>query len=256
MSVAMALPSKTPLAAFLAKNPFPAPMTFGFFYREKMRAIHRIAPEASFERILEVGGGRSGLTHMLYPNAHITNLDMDPSFADVPCNRQEGVTFVCGDATRLEFPDRSFDAVTMFDVIEHVPDDRRALGEAFRVLKPGGYLLLSTPNEHWQFPYYRFMASMCPSEEEKFAEWGHVRRGYSREQLETLIGRPSDRRATFISPITVVCHDVAFSNAPARVRRAICLTLFPVTWVGYAVHRASHRGTETAYTWRKPQDAR
>ena len=54
----------------------------------------------------------------------------------------------------------------MFDVLEHVPDDRRALEEAFRVLKPGGYLLLSTPNETWQFPDYRFMASLCPSEEE------------------------------------------------------------------------------------------
>ena len=142
----------------------------------------------------------------------------------------------------------------MFDVLEHVPDQRRALEEAFRVLKPGGYLLLSTPNETWQFPYYRFMAPLCPSEEEKFAEWGHVRRGYSREQLETLTksGRlPCDRQATFISPITVLCHDVAFSNASARVRRVICLALFPVTWAGYAVHRASHRGTETAYTWQK-----
>jgi SAM-dependent methyltransferase len=254
MSVAMTFPSKMPLAAFLAKNPFDAPLTFGFFYREKMRAIHRISPDVPLGRILEVGGGRSGLTRMLYPKARITNLDMDPSFADVPCNRQEGVTFVCGDATRLEFPDRSFDAVTMFDVIEHVPDDRCALAEAFRVLKPGGYLLLSTPNEYWRFPYYRFMDAMCPSEEEKFAEWGHVRRGYSREQLEALIGRPCDGWATFISPITVLCHDVAFSNAPARVRRAICLALSPVTWAGYALHRSSNRGTETAYAWRKPED--
>jgi hypothetical protein len=98
------------------------------------------------------------------------------------------------------------------------------------------------------------MDAMCPSEEEKFAEWGHVRRGYSREQLEALIGRPCDGWATFISPITVLCHDVAFSNAPARVRRAICLALSPVTWAGYALHRSSNRGTETAYAWRKPED--
>ena len=71
--------SKRPLRAFLAMNPFPHPMTEGFFYREKMRAIHRVAPDAPFTRILEVGGGRSGLTRMLYPDATVVNLDMDPT---------------------------------------------------------------------------------------------------------------------------------------------------------------------------------
>src|SRR5688572_23393019 len=56
---------KCPRSTFLAHNPFPSPLTLGFFYREKMRAIHRVAPDAPFEEILEVGGGRSGLTHLL-----------------------------------------------------------------------------------------------------------------------------------------------------------------------------------------------
>ena len=36
---------KAPLSAFLAQNPFANGLTDGLFYREKMRAIHRIAPE-------------------------------------------------------------------------------------------------------------------------------------------------------------------------------------------------------------------
>jgi SAM-dependent methyltransferase len=245
---------KRPLFGFLRRNPFVPGLTLGFFFREKMRAIHRIAPDAPFKDILEIGGGRSGLTRLLYPSARVTNLDMDPQFADVACNRLEGVRFVCGDATHLEFDDRSFDAITMFDVMEHIPDDEKARSEALRVLKPGGYLLLSTPNERWRFPYYRFLAPWCRSEKEMFAEWGHVRRGYSAEQMNTLIGFPSERTATFISPVTVLCHDVAFSRLPARVRRAICVALWPITWLGYAFHRADSPGTETAYAWRKPQD--
>ncbi len=66
---------KTHLSEFLTQNPFPHPLTLGFFYREKMRAIHRVAPDEPFDRILEVGGGRSGLTAMLYPRARVTNLD-------------------------------------------------------------------------------------------------------------------------------------------------------------------------------------
>jgi hypothetical protein len=58
---------KAPLGTFLAANPFPRPLTDGLFYREKMRAIHRIAPDtlgvsARSAAVLEIGGGRSGLT--------------------------------------------------------------------------------------------------------------------------------------------------------------------------------------------------
>jgi SAM-dependent methyltransferase len=242
---------KRPLADFLARNPFGSPLTFGFFYREKMRAIHKMAPDLPLKEILEVGGGQSGLTRLLYPHGNITNLDMDPSFANAPCNKQEGVRFVCGDATRLEFASASFDAVTMFDVIEHVPDDKKAMSEVLRVLKPGGYVLVSVPNENWRFPYYGFMKNMCPTEEEKFAEWGHVRRGYSLEQLSSLIAIPRESSATFINPITVLCHDVAFSKAPARVRKAACIALSPLTWLAYAAHRRDSKGTETASAWRK-----
>jgi SAM-dependent methyltransferase len=243
---------KNKLSTFLSKNPFESPLTLGFFYREKMRAIHRIAPDCNFHKVLEVGGGRSGLTRLLYPSALITNVDISLAFAEAPCNRLEGVRFVCGDATQLPFPSQSFDAATMFDVLEHIGNHEAAASEALRVIKPGGYLLISVPNERWRFPYYGFMKRFCPSEEQMFAEWGHVRRGYSLEQIGKLLGIPRKGSATFISPVTVLCHDVAFSRAPGRWRRAICLALAPLTWIGYATHHPQAAGTETASAWRKP----
>jgi SAM-dependent methyltransferase len=47
--------------------------------------------------------------------------------------------------TRLTFGDRSLDAVVTLDVLEHVPDAKRALAEFARVLRPGGHLVLTVP---------------------------------------------------------------------------------------------------------------
>jgi hypothetical protein len=51
----------------------------------------------------------------------------------------------CEDVTRLSFPDCSFEYILSFDVLEHVPDYRRALEEFLRCLRPEGTLLLSVP---------------------------------------------------------------------------------------------------------------
>jgi SAM-dependent methyltransferase len=242
---------KASLEAFLAQNPFPHPTTLGFFYGEKMRAIHHVAPDRPFKEILEVGGGRSGLTNFLYPQAFVTNIDLNPEYASAPNNQQERIRFVHGDATRLPFEDESFDAITMFDLLEHVPDDNKAIAQALRVLRPGGVILISTPNENWRFPYYGFMKPFCPTEEEKFAEWGHVRRGYSLGDLKRLIPVACTGYATFINPVTVLCHDIAFSHLPERTRRRLCTLLKPVTLLGYTLHKPGSKGTETASVWQK-----
>jgi SAM-dependent methyltransferase len=54
--------------------------------------------------------------------------------------------YVHGSALDLPFESDSFDAVTLWNVLEHVPDHRRALQEAARVLRPGGGLFLIAPN--------------------------------------------------------------------------------------------------------------
>ncbi len=50
------------------------------------------------------------------------------------------------DVTALDFPAATFDAVVCLEVFEHVPDQHALLAEARRVLKPGGRIIVSTPN--------------------------------------------------------------------------------------------------------------
>jgi SAM-dependent methyltransferase len=51
-----------------------------------------------------------------------------------------------GDATALPFADASFDRVVASEVLEHIPDDARALGELTRVLRPGGTMAVTVPS--------------------------------------------------------------------------------------------------------------
>ncbi|MDA8380808.1 MAG: class I SAM-dependent methyltransferase [Actinomycetota bacterium] len=52
---------------------------------------------------------------------------------------------VQADAGSLPFPDGAFDCIIASEVLEHVPDDRRAMTELARVLKPGGVLAVTVP---------------------------------------------------------------------------------------------------------------
>lgn len=57
---------------------------------------------------------------------------------------QPGVTHKV-DITRVALPDQSYDIVMAHHVLEHIPDDRAAMRELFRLLRPGGIALLSVP---------------------------------------------------------------------------------------------------------------
>jgi SAM-dependent methyltransferase len=241
---------KRPLGAFLATNPFSNGLTDGLFYREKMRAIHRIAPPDLPEgtRILEVGGGRSGMAASLFPGASIVSLDLEPSFAAAQ-SAGGTVTFVTGDACDLPFPDDSFDVVTMFDVLEHIPDDHRAAQEALRVTRPGGRILVSTPRADWHYPFYPFMARFCPPERALMDEWGHVRRGYTQAELDALFGGAPTVSVDFINGVTAFFHDVAFSNLGPRKRKLLYALTAAPTALAYALHGRRTRGTEIAAAW-------
>jgi SAM-dependent methyltransferase len=58
------------------------------------------------------------------------------------------VPLICACAEALPFPAGSFDRVVGDSVLEHVKDQQEALGECYRVMKPGSFLFVSTPNRY------------------------------------------------------------------------------------------------------------
>lgn len=96
--------------------------------------------------VLEVGCGTGVLTRMLaqLPQvSRVTGVDLAPSLlaraADLAADMPD-VTFQQADARSLPFPDGGFDVVVVDSVLVHVPGADAAVGEALRVLRPGGWL--------------------------------------------------------------------------------------------------------------------
>ncbi|MDD4859887.1 MAG: class I SAM-dependent methyltransferase [Dehalococcoidales bacterium] len=78
------------------------------------------------------------------------------------------------DITNLQFPDNYFDCALVYHVLEHVPEDKKAMTEIYRVLKPGGWAILQVPINRQQTLEVPNVTT--PEEREKFfGQRDHVR---------------------------------------------------------------------------------
>jgi SAM-dependent methyltransferase len=102
------------------------------------------------KRVLEIACGSGFGAGMLADAGATSVVGADVSEEVVEAARREcdrpGVEFVQADGTALPFPDGEFDWVTSFETIEHIPRYEDFVRELRRVVRPGGGLVLSTPN--------------------------------------------------------------------------------------------------------------
>jgi SAM-dependent methyltransferase len=99
------------------------------------------------QRIVDVGCGEGTATYLVKRlDPANTVIGIDWSAMALAQARARGVLVVQGGIDGLPLPDASVDVVIMSELIEHLVDTDAAAEEARRVLRPGGTLLLSTPN--------------------------------------------------------------------------------------------------------------
>jgi SAM-dependent methyltransferase len=116
-------------------------------------SILHVAPEPA------LGAWLSSLEQTDY-----VSVDLDSPLADVHA-----------DITALPFPDESFDLILCAHVLEHVPDDRRAIAELLRVLRRGGTAIVQVPI-HSVDATVEDVTVTAPGERERvFGQWDHVR---------------------------------------------------------------------------------
>jgi SAM-dependent methyltransferase len=95
--------------------------------------------------VLDAGAGQGSLsTKLAALGFEVTSTDASPAAVAVLRERTRG-NVLEADVTSLPFPDATFDGALLGEVLEHVEDDRGALAELARVLRPDGVLALSVP---------------------------------------------------------------------------------------------------------------
>jgi SAM-dependent methyltransferase len=147
------------------------------FSSSRTRLVHRylvdygeLRGEGELRRVLHFAPER-GIANWLLrlQSVHYIAADLSPDLYQHALSRKM-------DVTRIEFPDSQFDLVICNHVLEHVPNDRLAMREIFRVLKHGGRAILQAPISQKLTTTLEDPSISKPRDREKvFGQWDHVR---------------------------------------------------------------------------------
>lgn len=118
-----------------------------YIERKRVRTIIKRLEVGSGERVMDVGCGAGNILAEL-PQARAVGLDLSSYLLAKARARLHDTAFlVRGDVEGLPFADSFFDKAYCSEVLEHLPSPQRALEEIARVMKAGGRVILSIPNE-------------------------------------------------------------------------------------------------------------
>ncbi len=133
--------------------------------------LKKISGRNKKNNILNVGSGTGGTIASLEKFGKVQNVDV--SKEAIAFLKRNGYKSQLVGNGPLPFKDRSYDIVTALDVLEHINQDDNALADWFRVLKPGGSLLITVPAYQWLWSQHDVINN-------------HHRR-YTRSKLETKV---------------------------------------------------------------------
>ena len=123
------------------------------FNETAIEHLHRYALAMELvagKKVLDIACGEGYGTSLLATKAaHVTGMDADNSTIEkaIAKYKRENIRFVVAKAEKITAADNEFDLVVSFETLEHLEDQETMIKEIKRVLKPGGLLIISTPDK-------------------------------------------------------------------------------------------------------------
>jgi ubiquinone/menaquinone biosynthesis C-methylase UbiE len=133
----------------LWSNFYDAPLVQRLTYRPEQDAVLRELRRIPHQRVLDVGCGTGILTSRIkseFKQADVVGCDFSSGMLRRAARGSHGPAWVRGNALQLPFADATWDVLVSTEAFHWFPDQNTALAEFFRVLKPGGRLLVSLIN--------------------------------------------------------------------------------------------------------------
>lgn len=231
-----------------------------------LRELRKLNLDHRPVRLLDAGCGRGDLVTYLaerHPYWQFVGLELQPDSVEMAevIRRRLGlrnVKYLRADVCRLLFREE-FDVVVCSDVLEHIPDDRRAVANLTRALKPGGYLIVTSPS----VPQPRHLPTVAWRERRigfDPSEYGHVRQGYSLMRLKEIFeasGADPVRVRYSYGRWGILSFDLFFSIGDNRPNPILFAGLFPLLkFLGWLdLHEEPTHGAAVLGIARKPLNA-
>ncbi|HXH82455.1 MAG TPA: class I SAM-dependent methyltransferase [Candidatus Tectomicrobia bacterium] len=150
--------------------------------RHKLAAITRLLGPTDRLRCLDLGADNGVISFWLRRGGgDWTSADLDAETV-AAIERLVGGPVHRLDGPWMPFSSDSFDRIVIVDLLEHLDDDRACVEELFRILRPGGELIVNVP--HWKEGALRRLRLAVGQTD---AAHGHVRPGYTRASLRAVL---------------------------------------------------------------------
>lgn len=151
--------------------------------QNKFREIGAFIGDTRGMDCLDIGADNGVVSYLLrQKGGSWKSADLDP-VAVSSIKELVGINVFQIDGRGIPFSDNEFDKIVIMDFLEHIPEDREFLNEMFRIIRPGGELIINVP--HIKNTLLRKFRLAIGQTDEKH---GHLRPGYTASQLESMLG--------------------------------------------------------------------
>jgi 2-polyprenyl-3-methyl-5-hydroxy-6-metoxy-1,4-benzoquinol methylase len=168
------------------------------------RVISELGKHVAPGRLIDIGCGTGEFMRQAQAAGwQAEGVELAPHLSEVA--RQRGLKVTTGTLEDANLPDGVFDAATLLDVVEHLEDPLATLAEINRILRPGGALVMETPN--WNSVYRRLLGRW----------WAALQPRLHLLYLDPASAADILSRAGF-TPVETTTEIVALFSAEARAR--------------------------------------